>query len=39
MVSLAKESAQRLLTEAESVILALDRLTKTMEEISRPRSK
>ncbi len=37
IVSLAKESAQRLLTEAESVIQALDRLTKAMEEISRPR--
>lgn len=38
-VSLAKESAQRLLTEAESVIQALDRLSKAMEEISRPRPK
>jgi len=36
-VTLAKESAQRLLTEAESVIQALDRLTKAMEEINRPR--
>lgn len=36
IVSLAKESAQRLLTEAESVVQALDRLTKAMEEISRP---
>ena len=39
IVSLAKESAQRLLTEAESVIEALDRLTRAMEEISRPRPK
>ena len=37
IVTLAKESAQRLLTEAESVIQALDRLTKAMEEINRPR--
>lgn len=39
IVSLAKESAQRLLTEAESVIQALDRLSRAMEEISRPRPK
>ena len=39
IVSQAKESAQRLLTEAESVIQALDRLTKAMEEISRLRPK
>lgn len=39
IVSLAKESAQRLLTEAESVIQALDRLSSAMEEISRPRPK
>ncbi len=36
IVSLAKESAQRLLTEAESVIQALDRLTKAMENMSKP---
>lgn len=36
IVSLAKESAQRLLTEAESVVQALDRLTRAMEEISKP---
>jgi predicted DNA-binding transcriptional regulator YafY len=39
IVSLAKESAQRLLTEAESVIQALDRLTKAMEDMSGPRPK
>ena len=39
IVSLAKESAQRLLTEAESVIKALDRLTKAMEDLSGPRPK
>ena len=37
IVTLAKDSAQRLLTEAESVIQALDRLTRAMEEINRPR--
>jgi len=36
IVSLAKESAQRLLTEAESVIQALDRLTRAMENMSKP---
>jgi len=36
IVSLAKESAQRLLTEAESVVQALDRLTKAMENMSKP---
>lgn len=39
IVSLAKESARRLLTEAESVIQALDRLTKAMEDMSGPRSQ
>ena len=39
IVSLAKESARRLLTEAESVIQALDRLTKAMEDMSGPRPK
>jgi predicted DNA-binding transcriptional regulator YafY len=39
IVSMAKESAQRLLTEAESVIQALDRLTKAMEDMSGPRPK
>jgi predicted DNA-binding transcriptional regulator YafY len=36
IVSLAKDSAQRLLTEAESVIQALDRLTRAMENMSKP---
>jgi predicted DNA-binding transcriptional regulator YafY len=39
IVTQAKESAQRLLIEAESVIQALDRLTKAMEEISGARPK
>jgi predicted DNA-binding transcriptional regulator YafY len=39
IVTLAKESARRLLIEAESVIEALDRLTKAMEDISGPRSR
>ena len=39
IVSLAKESARRLLTEAESVIQALDRLTKAMEDMTGPRSQ
>ena len=39
IVTLAKESAQRLLSEAESVIQALDRLTKAMEDMSGPRPK
>lgn len=37
IVTLAKDSAQRLLTEAENVIQALDRLTKAMEDINKPR--
>jgi len=36
---LAREAAQRLLAEAESVIQALDRLTKAMEDMAGPRSK
>ena len=36
---MAKESAQRLLTEAESVIQALDRLTKAMEDIAGPQTR
>ncbi len=36
---LAREAAQRLLAEAESVIQALDRLTKAMEDMSGPRSQ
>lgn len=36
---LAREAAQRLLAEAEGVILALDRLTKAMEDMSGPRPK
>lgn len=39
IVSMAKESAQRLLTEAESVIQALDRLTKAIKDVSGPRPK
>jgi len=38
IVSLAKESARRLLSEAESVIQALDRLTRAMEDMSGPRN-
>jgi hypothetical protein len=34
---LAKEAAQRLLTEAEGVVDALNRLTKAIEDISGPR--
>ncbi len=36
IVTMAKDSAQRLLTEAESVIQALDRLTKAMEDMAGP---
>ncbi len=36
---LAREAAQRLLAEAESVIQALDRLTKAMEDMAGPRLK
>jgi len=36
---LAREAAQRLLSEAESVIQALDRLTKAMEDMAGPRPK
>lgn len=39
IVTLARESAQRLLAEAEGVIQALDRLAQTMEEINRPRPR
>lgn len=39
IVALARESAQRLLSEAESVIQALDRLTAAMEDMSAPRPK
>jgi predicted DNA-binding transcriptional regulator YafY len=38
IATLAREAAQRLLTEAEGVVLALDRLTKAIEEITGPRS-
>jgi predicted DNA-binding transcriptional regulator YafY len=39
IATLAKEAAQRLLTEAEGVVEALDRLTKAIEDISGPRTK
>ncbi len=39
IATLAREAAQRLLAEAESVIQALDRLTKAMEDMSGPRPK
>ncbi len=39
IATLAKEAAQRLLTEAEGVVEALDRLTKAIEHISGPRTK
>ena len=39
IVTLARESAQRLLAEAEGVIQALDRLVRAMEEINRPRPR
>ena len=39
IVTLARESAQRLLGEAEGVIQALDRLARAMEEINRPRPR
>jgi predicted DNA-binding transcriptional regulator YafY len=38
IATLAKEAAQRLLTEAEGVVQALDRLTKAIEDILGPRS-
>jgi biotin operon repressor len=36
IASLAKEAAQRLLTEAEGVVQALDRLSKAIEDLSGP---
>jgi len=36
---LAREAAQRLLSEAESVIQALDRLTKAMEDMAGPQTR
>ena len=38
IASLAKEAAQRLLTEAEGVVEALDRLSKAIENMTGPRS-
>lgn len=39
IASLAKEAAQRLLTEAESVVQALDRLSKAIEDMAGPMSR
>jgi predicted DNA-binding transcriptional regulator YafY len=39
IASLAKEAAQRLLIEAEGVVQALDRLSKAIEDLSRPLSR
>lgn len=39
IASLAKEAAQRLLTEAEGVVQALDRLSKAIDDMSGPMSR